>query len=86
MSPTPTPVGQPARPSGVGPEPPPSTIRTDHDHHTDMNRPEGTTAMNLLNVQLARSVVEDRQRDLHRVAGNSRPHRSPARWRERQRP
>jgi hypothetical protein len=41
--------------------------------------------MNMLNIQLANAVVKDRQRDLHRVAGHSRPHRSVGRWRERQR-
>ncbi|MET0326395.1 MAG: hypothetical protein ABW219_14315 [Ilumatobacteraceae bacterium] len=41
--------------------------------------------MNMLNIQLAHAVVTDRQRDLDRVAGNSRPRRSPTRWRERQR-
>jgi hypothetical protein len=41
--------------------------------------------MTMLSIQLAHTVVKDRERDLHRVAGNSRPHRSPTRWRERQR-
>jgi len=41
--------------------------------------------MYTLHTMLAETLVKDRQRDLHRVAGNSRPHRSPTRWRERQR-
>jgi hypothetical protein len=83
MSPPPVTVEQPARPSGgVGTEPPTPVIRiTTTTHRTTELR--GT--MNMLNVQLADTVVKDRQRDLHRVAGNSRPHRSPTRWRERQR-
>jgi hypothetical protein len=41
--------------------------------------------MNTIHPLLTEALVKDRQRELHRIAGNSRPRRDVERRRERQR-
>ena len=70
------------------PTSPPSRASVGHeptDHPSDHRPSERTITMHSFNTSLVETLVKDRQRDLHRVAGHSRQRRDAERRRERQR-